>query len=325
MRIRVLGSAAGGGCPQWNCGCSNCRAARAHSAPAAGAAQLAPVKPRTQECVAVSADGSAWFLLNASPEIRSQIESFEPLHPRGLRHSPIAGIILTNGDLDHTLGLLCLRESHPLFVYATEPVRRGFVEGNVLYRTLQRFPGQVSWRGLQLGVEVELTRLGGGGGSGGGEVPSGLTVEAFAVPGKLPVHLEGLGSSHEDPADNVGLLLRDRESGRSLLYASAVGELNDRLLALLDSADCAFLDGTFWSSDELIAQGLGDKRAESMAHLPIGGEGGSLALLASLRPRKRFYIHLNNTNPILREDSPERAAVLRQGFQVAHDGLEVTL
>src|SRR2546430_8468314 len=152
MKIRVLGSAAGGGCPQWNCACRNCGGARDGSV---------RIEPRTQECVAVSADGEAWFLLNASPEIRAQIEGFPALHARRLRDSPVQGIVLTNGDLDHTLGLLCLRESHPLVVYATEPVRRGFVEHNVLYRTLQRFPGQVTWRTLPVGTEVELSKSGG--------------------------------------------------------------------------------------------------------------------------------------------------------------------
>src|SRR5437764_14331957 len=169
MKVRVLGSAAGGGCPQWTCACRNCRGVRDGSL---------RIEARTQECVAVSADGEAWFLLNASPEVRAQIESFPPLHPRRLRHSPIEGILLTNGDLDHTLGLLCLRESHPLVVYATEAVRRGFVESNVLYRTLQRFPGQVTWRTLRIGAETELSK--------GAGAPSGLSVEALAVPGKIP-------------------------------------------------------------------------------------------------------------------------------------------
>src|SRR2546430_434559 len=175
MLIRVLGSAAGGGFPQWNCGCDNCRGARDGSVRAA---------VRTQESVALSADGEHWFLLNASPEIRQQIESFPGLWPRRPRHSPIAGILLNNGDLDHCLGLLSLRESHPLVVYATESVRAGFCEGNVLYRTLQRFPDQVRWRTLRAGVEETLDLPGGG--------DSGLRVTAVPVPGKRPLHLEGL-------------------------------------------------------------------------------------------------------------------------------------
>jgi pyrroloquinoline quinone biosynthesis protein B len=265
--------------------------------------------------VAVSADGAHWFLLNASPEIRAQIESFPPLHPRRPRHSPIEGLVLTNGDLDHCLGLLSLRESHPLAVYATERVRRGFTEGNVLYRTLERFADQVTWRPLKLGREEELT-------VGGGR-PSGLTVEAVALPGKLPIHLEGRVSP--DPEDNVGLRLRERATGRLLAYLPAVGRPSPAVHAALDGADAVFFDGTFWSSDELPGQGLGDKRAEDMAHWPIGGEGGSLAALRDVRAARRLFIHLNNTNPVLREDSPERAALAAAGWEVAQDGLELRL
>src|ERR671923_1768138 len=165
MLIRVLGSAAGGGFPQWNCGCPNCRGLREGRVRASA---------RTQECVAVSADGRQWLLLNCSPEIRAQIESFPALHPRGPRDSPIAGILLTNGDLDHCLGLLSLRESHPLVVYATESVQRGFTNDNVLYRTLERFPGQVTWRVLKPGREDDIVGVDG--------KPTGLTAEAVIVP-----------------------------------------------------------------------------------------------------------------------------------------------
>ena len=307
MKIRVLGSAAGGGCPQWNCACRNCRGARDGSV---------RIEARTQECVAVSADGEAWFLLNASPEIRSQIESFPALHPRDLRHTPIEGILLTNGDLDHTLGLLSLRESQPLVVHATEAVRRGFVESNVLYRTLQRFPGQVTWRTLPLQGEIELERRDGG--------SSGLSVEAFAVPGKLPVHLEGLGIA-PGPGDNVGLRIREPGSDRALVYLSTVGLLTGETLSAAGRADCLFFDGTFWSEDELRELGASEKSAREMAHLPIGGENGSLAALRETRAPLRIYIHLNNTNPVLAEDSPEREAVESAGWRVARDGMEIAL
>jgi pyrroloquinoline quinone biosynthesis protein B len=306
VRIRVLGSAAGGGFPQWNCGCPNCRGVREGTAHALA---------RSQESVAISADGATWFLLNASPEIRQQIEDFPGLHPRGPRHSPMAAIALTNGDLDHVLGLLSLRESHPLVVYATEGVRRGFTEGNVLYRTLQRFPEQVTWRILKPGRTEDLT--------GADGRPAGLLVEAVVAPGKPPIHREGLVSP--DPEDNIGLSIREAGTGHRLAYFPAVGEITVAVRESLDDADCVFLDGTFWSSDELPALGLGSKRAEDMAHLPVGGEGGSLARLAGLRARRRIYIHVNNTNPMLREDSAERRAVEAAGWEVAHDGMEVTL
>ena len=306
MLIRVLGSAAGGGFPQWNCGCPNCRGARTGDL---------RVTARTQECVAVSTDSAQWALLNCSPEIRQQIESFPPLHPRGPRHSPIAAILFTNGDLDHSLGLLSLRESHPLVIYATDRVRRGFIDGNVLYRTLDRFPGQMTWRPLKLGREEELVDVEGR--------PSGLLVEAVAMPGKPPIHLEADGTS--DPEDNVGFRIRERATGRMLVYLCGVGAVTESVRHAVEDADCVFFDGTFWSSDELPGLGLGTKRAEEMAHLPVGGPDGSLARLHGLAAPRRVYIHVNNTNPMLREDSPERATVDAAGWEIAEDGMEVRL
>ncbi len=300
MRIRVLGAAAGGGFPQWNCGCANCRKARAGSP---------EVSPLTQECVALSADGERWFLLNASPEIRSQVEGFPPLHPRAPRHSPIAGIILTNGDLDHCLGLLSLRESHPLVVYATDAVRRGFTEGNAVYRTLERFPGQVTWRMLLTGKESALV--------------DDFLVEPLAAPGKPPLHLEGRAGS--DPGENVGLLIHDRGRNRRLAYFSAAGDVTPAMRAAIDRADCVFFDGTFWSSDELIALGLGTKRAEDMAHIPVGGPRGSLEILKDTRAKRKLYIHVNNTNPLLCRGSPERRQAEAAGWEIAQDGMEFSL
>jgi pyrroloquinoline quinone biosynthesis protein B len=304
VRIRVVGSAAGGGFPQWNCGCRNCRLARLDDGQA---------RPRTQESVALGAADGGWFLVNASPEIRSQIESFDGLWPRSERHSPIAGILLTNGDLDHCLGLLSLRESHPLVVYATRAVRDGFTAGNVLYRTLERFAGQLEWRVLELGQEQPL---------GGGA--AGMSVTALPVPGKLPLHLEGLRAP--SPEDNVGLVIRGQVSGRTLGYLSGVGGPSPEVERIASEANVLFFDGTFWSSDELIKEKLGTRRAEDMAHWPVGGPEGSLAFLSRV-PRgdgeRRIYIHVNNTNPILREGSEERRAVEAAGLEVAVDGMEV--
>jgi pyrroloquinoline quinone biosynthesis protein B len=306
MQIKVLGAAAGGGFPQWNCGCPNCRDVRSGALAA---------RPLTQECVGVSADGEHWFLLNASPEIRSQIESCHALHPRGPRHSPISAIVLTNGDLDHCLGLLSLRESHPLVIYATDAVRRGFTEGNVLYRTLQRFPGQVTWRVLEPDRETELEGLDGR--------RSGLLVRAIAAPGKPPLHLET--SAGPDPGENIGVVIHERRTGKRLAYFSAAAAITPPMRTAFDSADCLFFDGTFWASDELIALGLGEKRAEQMAHLPVGGQGGSLQALAEVRARKRIYIHINNTNPLLRPGSPERKQAEAGRWEIACDGMEVNL
>jgi pyrroloquinoline quinone biosynthesis protein B len=307
MRVRVLGSAAGGGFPQWNCGCSNCVDVRA-GAPS--------VQARTQESVAVSADGQSWFLLNASPEVRAQLESFPALHPRGPRHSPIAGILLTNGDLDHCLGLLSLRESQRLSVYATARVRNGFTENNVLYGTLQRFPGHTSWSPLELGKEIEL-RL-------ESDRPSGLTVEAIPLPGQAPLHLKAR-SGEPHPEDNIGLLIRDQSRGTTLAYFPGCARITPSVVQAASRAQCLFFDGTFWADDELIALGLGERRATDMAHVPIGASSGSLAALATLEVPARFFIHINNTNPILREDSAQARIVREAGWQVARDGLDLTL
>lgn len=301
MRIRVLGSAAGGGFPQWNCGCANCRGLRAGTLRALA---------RRQESVAVSADGSTWFLLNASPEIREQIESFPPLWPRQPRHSPIAGIVLTNGDLDHCLGLLSLRESHPLTLYATDAVRAGFTEGNVLYRTLERFAGQVTWRPLALGGSRELDG-------------SPLVITAFAVPGKRPIHLHGQGPARDE--DNVGLVIRDRARDRVFAYVPAAAAWTETLDRMLSGAHVVFFDGTFWSDDELRTAGVGRARAGDMAHLPVGGPSGSLAHLRRLSGARRVLIHINNTNPLLCDDGPERAEASAAGVEVASDGMEIVL
>jgi pyrroloquinoline quinone biosynthesis protein B len=303
--IRVLGSAAGGGFPQWNCGCRNCVGVRT------GALRA---QPRTQESVAVSVDGQSWFVVNASPEIRHHVESFPALHPRALRHSPMAGLLLTNGDLDHCLGLLSLRESYPLQVYASESVRQGFVTNNVFYRTLERFDGQITWHRLAQGVPVPLAPA---------EGPAQLVVTAIAIKGKPPLHLEGVQAPHLE--DNLALRIQEPKTGRTLAYVSGCGGPSAALDQVLEGADCVFFDGTFWSSDELIRMGIGERRAEDMAHWPVGGTDGSLRMLAALPARRRILIHLNNTNPILIDDSQERAAVHAAGVEVAHDGLEIEL
>ena len=266
----------------------------------------------------MSADGEAWFLINASPEIRAQIESFEGLWPRARRQSPIAGIVLTNGDLDHCLGLLSLRESHPLVVYATREVARGFTEGNVLYRTLQRFPEQVTWKALELGGERALEAPGARG-------AADIRMTTFAAPGKRPIHLENVGTP--GPEDNIGLLLRaagpvdEAGAGAVVAYVPAASRWTEGLQSQLARADVVFFDGTFWSSAEMSSSGVGTKRAEDMAHLPIGGPGGSLERLRELPARRKILIHINNTNPILDEDSPERAALRAAHIEVAEDNM----
>ncbi|HEX8792582.1 MAG TPA: MBL fold metallo-hydrolase, partial [Polyangiaceae bacterium] len=220
--------------------------------------------------------------------------------------TPIGAIALTNGDLDHVLGLLSLRESQPLVVLATDRVRAGLVERNAMLRTLARTPEQVTWRRLQLGVELRLDDV-------------GVGVTPLAVAGKLPVHL--VGAIEPSPEDNVALVVRDLKSSRRVILATAVGSL-DGIERIVAGADALFFDGTFWAEDELITKGLGKSRAADMAHVPIGGPQGSLARLGECAPQ-RIYTHVNNTNPVLREGSPERAAVERAGWRVAHDGMEI--
>jgi pyrroloquinoline quinone biosynthesis protein B len=298
LSAHVLGSAAGGGLPQWNCACDNCVLARRRDP---------RVEPRTQDSIALSATGDRWLLVNASPDVLRHIERFAPLHPRAPRHTPIAAVALTNGDLDHVLGLLSLRESQPLLVLATERVRAGLVERNAMLRTLQRTPDQVRWVRLELGREVVLDDV-------------GVAVTALPAPGKVPVHLVGL--VEPSPEDNVALRVRELGGEGTLAIATSVGSL-DGAEDLVRDADAVLFDGTFWSDDELVRLGLGRARARDMAHVPVGGDGGSLARLARLRVGRRIYTHVNNTNPMLREGSPERAAVERAGWEVASDGLEV--
>ncbi|HWV45788.1 MAG TPA: pyrroloquinoline quinone biosynthesis protein PqqB [Nitrospira sp.] len=307
MLIRVLGSAAGGGFPQWNCACVNCKGMRKG---------LIAASPRTQESISFSTGDGNWFLINASPDIRAQIESFGSLHPRQSRSTPIQAVFLTNGDLDHCLGLLSLRENHRLVLYATDSVRRGFTEGNVLYRTLQRFAGQVTWRTLKLDVEEPVLLADGR--------PSGLTVTAVAVPGKPPIHLEGLVSSSETDV-NVGLRFRQSINGGVLAYFPAVGRITSSVPNALEGAGCVMFDGTFWSSDELSVPGFLAKSAEDLAHCPVGGSEGSLAMLAKIAASRRVFIHINNTNPMLREDSHERKLVEAAGWEIAWDGMEILL
>jgi pyrroloquinoline quinone biosynthesis protein B len=297
MRVRVLGSAAGGGFPQWNCACDNCAHLRA------GDPRFVA---RTQDSVAVGNRGR-WLLLNASPDVLRQIEATPELAPRAGRDTPIAAIVLTNGDLDHVLGLFSLRESQRLVVCSTSRVWRDLTQRNVIARTLERFDGQVTHRPLALGSPCPVPELG------------DLVITAFAVPGKLPVHLVGVTEPHDE--DNVGL--RVESAGRAVTYATSVRDAG-AIAAHLAPSDVLLLDGTFWSSDELVSRGLGTARAEDMAHQPLGGDGGSLRALASTKGLgRKILTHINNTNPILRDGSPERARAQEMGWEIAHDGMEV--
>jgi pyrroloquinoline quinone biosynthesis protein B len=306
MRAIVIGSAAGGGFPQWNCGCPNCVGVREGRGDLLG---------RTQDSVAFTSNGDRFALVNASPDILAQIKATPALWPKAPRHTPIGAVVLTNGDMDHVLGLFSLRESQPLAIYATPPVWKG-LEASVLVRTLKRFEGQVVFRPLVIGQEVELADAAG--------EPLGIRLRAFAAPGKLPVHL--VGHAAESPEDNVGLSLRDASGSSNagaIAYAAACASLEGVDLA---GHAAVLFDGTFYREDELVRLGLSKAVAKDMAHMTISGERGSLAAVAALdalRTTRKIYTHVNNTNPIL-ADTEERRAVIAAGWEIAFDGMEIT-
>lgn len=297
MWVRVLGSAAGGGFPQWNCGCPQCRAVRDGSR---------PCLPRTQSSVAVSADYRRWFLLNASPDIRAQIESFPALHPKGVRDSPLQTVMLTDAELDHSLGLLLLREGGRLEVHATAAVHETLSRGTSLLRTLEAYT-EVEWRPVAAETEVALA--------------DGLSYRAFEVPTSKRARF----GSEEGGESVVGYRITDGRTGRSLVYLPGAQELAASVRAWLEDCTCLLFDGTCWQDDELVRLGIAGKTSREMGHLPVGGVDGSLKQLAPLPIERKIYIHINNTNPILLEDSPERRAVEEHGLEVAADGLELEI
>lgn len=302
MRAIVLGAAAGGGFPQWNCGCANCAAVREGKQ---------GYEPRTQDSIAVSNDGSRFAVVNASPEILAQIQKNRALWPRAARHTPISAVILTNGDMDHVLGLFSLRESTPFALYVTSSVKHG-LEQSAFIRTLRRFEGQLVIRHLEIGKQTALADVAG--------EPLGLTVRAFPAAGKLPVHF--VGHAKESPEDNIGLSFTGTH-GKTLAYAAACASAEEG--AHLDGHDVVFFDGTFWTEDELVKAGLSKSYARDMAHVPISGETGSLHRLKLREGTRKIYTHINNTNPILAPDSDERQQVLAAGWEIAHDGMEIAL
>ena len=306
MRIRLLGTAAGGGVPQWNCNCSICRETRAGTG---------RVRRRAQSCVAISADDQHWFLLNASPDLRVQIESTPALQPpRGkTRGSPIEAVLLTNADLDHTLGLLLLREGERLPVHAPASVQHSLTAGISMAGTLDSFCG-LDW----ITPPESRSPLRHRDGSG-----SGLGYQAIPLSGQPPRFMKkGPATSR---ANAIGYRITDEKSGGRLLFLPDVATLDESLTKLLSDCDVLLFDGTFWSEREMEEQGAGMLTASSMGHAPISGPGGSLKILTQLELKNKTYIHINNTNPILIEDSRERAAVTEAGCVVGEDGTEVTI
>ncbi|HJS94301.1 MAG TPA: pyrroloquinoline quinone biosynthesis protein PqqB [Solirubrobacteraceae bacterium] len=298
MRVRILGSAAGGGFPQWNCRCATCEAARTG----------VRARPRTQSSLAIRGAEGPWFLVNASPDARQQLEAIADAGLDAVRAPPVAGVLLTDAEIDHTAGLLLMRESSaPVRVYGEAGVERALRDGYPVLSMLERYCG-LEWRMLE---PEQVQPLEG----------SSLTVESFVVGGDAPRYLDGSGVELEAS----GLVFRDGVGGGVVTYVPGLARLDDGVLARLSASDLVLVDGTFWRDDELAQLGISDRSARDMGHLPLSGPGGTLEALARLdRPRKAL-VHINNTNPILLEDSPERAEVVRAGVEVAYDGLEVEL
>jgi pyrroloquinoline quinone biosynthesis protein B len=299
VRVHVLGSAAGGGFPQWNCNCANCRGLRAGTLRA---------KARTQCSIAVSGDGSQWTLLNASPDLPAQISSFPELLPKGsARGSSIASVLLTDAELDHITGLLSLRENEPIEVHCTQRVFDWVFEANPIFAGLIQ-PARFRWEK----VENRQSTRG----------RDGLSIEGMFVEGKRPTYVK---TSFDDIAGStLGYVIVDSSSKASMLYVPAIKHLSEELVAVASKCDCILFDGSFWSDDEMARRGVGTRTALAMGHVPIDGPQGSLARLGHLRARK-VYTHVNNTNPILDETSPERRAIEQAGWEVAEDGMDFTL
>jgi len=307
MQVKILGSAAGGGFPQWNCACANCSLVR--TGKFAG-------KPRTQAQVAISANGVSWFLLGASPDLRTQIEANPDLHPQqGTRSTPICGVILTCCELDHVTGLFHLRELQPFNVYATPSVISVLRDQNSMFRMLNRVPQQVCWQSCCPGEKFHLTLPSGQEG--------GIQCQPVALSDRYPsyvFHPEKLTAEEA----TLGFVLTSKE-GRSIGYFPGVGGITEELRESLERVDLLLFDGTFWSEEELKQVQGSAQRAHEMGHIPVGGEAGSLCQLAGLRAGRKLYFHVNNTNPMLNEAGPEYRAVRDAGWELAEDGWQVTL
>jgi pyrroloquinoline quinone biosynthesis protein B len=294
--VRILGSAAGGGYPQWNCNCRVCAAARNGH----GAAS------RTQSSIAVRTDNGPWYLINASPDLRQQIADLPVDRTDSLRINPFAGIVLTDAEIDHTAGLLLMRESHvPLEIYSSEAVRQALTEHYPVFRMLESYCG-LRWSPLDPGGKVVLG--------------DSLEVEAFRTGGDPPLYMNGV----DNGITSMGLTIRDRETGGTLSYAPALEGIDEAMLERFRSSDYVAVDGTFWTADELPSLGLAERDALAMGHMPLSGPDGSLAVLEAL-PTRTVLLHINNTNPILLDDSEEHAAVQASGVGIAHDGMEIEL
>jgi pyrroloquinoline quinone biosynthesis protein B len=308
LRIVVLGAAAGGGVPQWNCGCEVCRAARDGK----------PELRSTQASIAFSADGQNWFLVNASPDLRQQLIATPQLHPKpgALRHSPIAGVILTNGEIDAVAGLLSMREGSPFAIYAHAKVL-AILGSNSIFDVL----GEKTVRREPIAIDRPFEpHLANGS-------PSGIEVLPFAVAGKGAWYLEGKAhpGGSDGTGDTLGLKVTDKGSGKYFYFLAACADVGNDLKSRLAGAPLVFFDGTVWRDDEMIAQGLGQKTGKAMGHIAMSGDDGAIAQLAGVAIDRKVFLHINNSNPALLTASPERKMAERAGWQIPADGTEIVL
>jgi pyrroloquinoline quinone biosynthesis protein B len=307
LRVVVLGAAAGGGVPQWNCGCAICLKARTD-----------PALQSTQASIAVSADGDHWFLINASPDLRQQLIATPQLHPKAgqLRHSPISGVILTNGEIDAVAGLLSMREGSPFTIYAHTKVL-SILKANSIFNVLNE--KNVQRQGIEVDEAFEPTLPDGS--------PSGIEILPFAVPGKSAWYLEGKvhPGGGDGAGDTLGLRIRDKATARYFYFLAACAEVTGDLKDRLAGASLIFFDGTVWRDDELIVAGLGNKTGQGMGHIAMSGDQGAIESLKGLDIGRKIFLHINNSNPALLPASPERNMAERAGWQIPADGTEITL
>ena len=304
MRIHILGAGAGGGFPQWNCNCPNCDGLRKGTIRATA---------RTQSSIAVSGDTENWVLFNASPDVLQQVQRFPALQPaRGLRDTAIRAIVLIDAQIDHTTGLYMLREHRqPHSLWCTSLVREDLTTGNPLFKVLDHYCG-LDWHDIPLSGSFAMAGIG------------GLEFAALPLISNAPPYSPH--RDHPQPGDNIGVTITDGRSGRRLFYAPGLGQMEVHVWAAMQAADCVLVDGTLWTDDEMIRLGASKKTSRDMGHLPQSGPDGMIEWLDRLpSSTRKILIHINNTNPILNDDSPERAELTRHGIEVSYDGMEIEL
>ncbi len=303
MYIYVLGSAAGGGFPQWNCNCPNCHGVRTGSIQA---------KARTQSSIAVSENGTDWVLLNASPDIRQQLFEFKAAQPaRKLRDTGITSVILMDSQLDHTTGLLTLREGCPMNVWCTEMVHQDLTSGFPVFNMLKHWNGGLQYNEINPKQAFKIDGF------------ENLEFLPLIIKSAAPPYSPHRNDPHD--GDNIALIIKDHKTQKQLFYAPGLGKIDDQIMQIMQSSDCVMIDGTLWTDDEMQQTGVGTKTGREMGHLYISGEGGSLSYLNQLSTPKKVLIHINNTNPILNEDSAQFAELKANGVEVAYDGMQIEL